>query len=123
MPTWLIAALVVFVVIIVAAKIFRGGGKSKASRSGINETRHFENVSEGPSHLVERDMDGFDHRPDQSARGIFERLDPQGRERILASIRKSRKIEAIKEFRELTGLGLKESKDAVEEIEQLGLHK
>lgn len=28
-----------------------------------------------------------------------------------------RKIEAIKEYRELTGLGLKESKDAVDELE------
>ena len=33
---------------------------------------------------------------------------------LLAAMRDGRKIEAIKEYRSLTGMGLKESKDAVE---------
>ena len=37
---------------------------------------------------------------------------------ILELIRRGRKIEAIKRMRELTGMGLAESKDAVEAIEQ-----
>jgi ribosomal protein L7/L12 len=38
--------------------------------------------------------------------------------RVEAEIRADRKIEAIKIYREATGLGLKESKDAVEELER-----
>lgn len=37
---------------------------------------------------------------------------------ILELIRRGRKIEAVKRMRELTGMGLAESKDAVEAIEQ-----
>lgn len=37
---------------------------------------------------------------------------------ILELIRRGRKIEAIKRMRELTGMGLAESKDAVEAIER-----
>ena len=39
------------------------------------------------------------------------------KERILTSVINKRKIEAIKLYRELTGLGLKESKDRIDEIE------
>lgn len=35
-------------------------------------------------------------------------------DRLLAAMRNGQKINAIKEYRSLTGLGLKESKDAVE---------
>ncbi len=37
---------------------------------------------------------------------------------LSACILRGRKIEAIKLYREMTGLGLKESKDAIEELEQ-----
>ncbi|WP_447750279.1 ribosomal protein L7/L12 [Sphingopyxis fribergensis] len=41
-----------------------------------------------------------------------------GDDQILDLIRRGRKIEAIKRMRELTGMGLAESKDAVEAIER-----
>jgi ribosomal protein L7/L12 len=42
----------------------------------------------------------------------------QGTEHILALLREGRKIEAIKELREQTGLGLKESKDEIDRLER-----
>lgn len=42
--------------------------------------------------------------------------DPQVDAQVLQLIRMGRKIEAIKRFRELTGLGLRDAKDAVDEI-------
>ncbi len=41
-------------------------------------------------------------------------LQPADRQRVLAALRAGRKIEAIQIYREATGLGLKEAKDAVE---------
>ena len=52
----------------------------------------------------------------------FDDLDRDGLLRVMAEIREGRKINAIKEMREMTGLGLKEAKDLVEEIERSGLH-
>ena len=52
----------------------------------------------------------------------FDDLDRDGLLRVMAEIREGRKINAIKEVREMTGLGLKEAKDLVEEIERSGLH-
>ncbi len=45
-------------------------------------------------------------------------LNEQQRQAINAEIFGGRKIEAIKLYREATGVGLKEAKDAVEEIEK-----
>jgi large subunit ribosomal protein L7/L12 len=42
---------------------------------------------------------------------------PHADPEIVRLIRSNNKIEAIKRYREMTGLGLKESKDGVEEIE------
>ena len=42
---------------------------------------------------------------------------PHADPEILRLVRANNKIEAIRRYRELTGLGLKESKDAVEAIE------
>lgn len=39
-------------------------------------------------------------------------------ERIVQSLREGKKIEAIKDYRESTGAGLKESKEAIEELIQ-----
>ncbi|MBI2191263.1 MAG: ribosomal protein L7/L12 [Planctomycetes bacterium] len=39
------------------------------------------------------------------------------RQKILEALAAGRKIEAIKLYREMTGLGLKESKDAVDKLE------
>ena len=41
-------------------------------------------------------------------------------EDVVALWRAGKKIEAIKRYRELTGLGLKESKDACEAIDRMG---
>ncbi|WP_393080357.1 ribosomal protein L7/L12 [Streptomyces sp. LN704] len=38
-------------------------------------------------------------------------------EQVAALVRDGRKIQAIKEYREFTGVGLKEAKDAVERME------
>ncbi|MFN8372295.1 MAG: ribosomal protein L7/L12 [Anaerolineae bacterium] len=46
------------------------------------------------------------------------RLSEDWRLQVEDEIRANRKIEAIKLYREATGLGLKESKDAVEDIER-----
>ena len=42
-----------------------------------------------------------------------------GMAEIIALLRRGRKIEAIKLYREMTGLGLKEAKDAVDRMEGL----
>jgi hypothetical protein len=44
-------------------------------------------------------------------------LTPEQRESITAALYQGRKIEAIKELRELSGLGLKESKEIIERFE------
>lgn len=44
-------------------------------------------------------------------------LTPELRSKVLAALRAKKKIEAIKNYREATGLGLAESKDAVEAME------
>ena len=46
-----------------------------------------------------------------------ERLTEAQLESIMKSLKSNRKIEAIKEYREATGVGLKEAKEAVEELE------
>lgn len=43
--------------------------------------------------------------------------DAEGMERVRAALRDGNKIEAIKLYRELTGVGLKDAKDAVEAME------
>ena len=45
------------------------------------------------------------------------RPNPNADPEIVRLIRATNKIEAIKRYREMTGLGLRESKDAVEAIE------
>ncbi len=74
-----------------------------------------------------RDLTGPPPRAPSPPRGI--RIDTapvsvqvhtevHGDEKILALIRRGDKIQAIKRMRELTGMGLAESKDAVEAIER-----
>ena len=46
-------------------------------------------------------------------------LSPESSDRIEASLKRNHKIEAIKFFREETGLGLRESKEAVEYMMRL----
>ena len=41
--------------------------------------------------------------------------------RVIDALRRGQKIEAIKEYRGATGVGLKEAKDYVEEIERRGI--
>ncbi|MBU6180054.1 MAG: ribosomal protein L7/L12, partial [Verrucomicrobia bacterium] len=44
-------------------------------------------------------------------------MTPEKRAAIIDAVRRGNKIEAIKHFRDATGLGLAESKDAVESME------
>jgi ribosomal protein L7/L12 len=53
---------------------------------------------------------------DVSTSGLSQSLDG----RVLALVREGRKIEAIKLYRNVTGAGLKEAKDAVEALERGG---
>jgi ribosomal protein L7/L12 len=65
---------------------------------------------------VER-MEGSGHDdapPSETGAAAVQRIEPELRQLL----REGRKIEAIKRFREATGLGLKESKDAVEALER-----
>ena len=45
-------------------------------------------------------------------------MSDDARIRLLALVNDGKKIHAIKRYRELTGVGLSEAKDAVEEIER-----
>lgn len=55
--------------------------------------------------------------PQPSARAPY-RLSAADQERILVLLRGGQKIHAIKLYREITGSGLKEAKDAVEHLER-----
>jgi ribosomal protein L7/L12 len=50
--------------------------------------------------------------------GVAGKSDDPFEARLLELIRANQKIEAIKRYREKTGLGLKEAKDAVEDLER-----
>jgi ribosomal protein L7/L12 len=50
--------------------------------------------------------------------GLESRFQVQASEDIMTLLKYSRKIDAIKLYRDKTGLGLKEAKDAVDEIER-----
>lgn len=62
-------------------------------------------------------------RPAQSgenftnARGATNELSSRDREEMLELLRQGKKIHAIKIYRSFTGCGLKEAKDAVEQLE------
>jgi ribosomal protein L7/L12 len=58
---------------------------------------------------IQREPEASDHLSDAASAA-----DPQ----IVALVQQGKKIEAIKIYRERTGLGLKEAKDAVEQIER-----
>jgi hypothetical protein len=46
------------------------------------------------------------------------RIDPKTQQKIIDMLGKGRKIEAIKLFREATAAGLKEAKEAIEDLDQ-----
>ena len=57
--------------------------------------------------------------PQQFAAPVASRVtDTAGTERVLASLRSGNKIAAIRDYREMTNCGLREAKDAVEEMER-----
>lgn len=57
---------------------------------------------------------------DKNAKSYLAQLSDEGLEAVEEALRNNRKIEAIKHFRTFTGLGLKESKDAVEYMIRFG---
>ena len=77
----------------------------------------------GSTRQLERRLDRLEHKVDL----LMQHLDvpqpgPTGPDialdtDVVALARAGRKIEAIKRYRELTGVGLKEAKDAVERIQ------
>ncbi|MBI3099817.1 MAG: ribosomal protein L7/L12 [Planctomycetes bacterium] len=74
---------------------------------------------------LERKLDSIRQllAPDAAAPGASPAACPlteEGRAAVLDLIRQNRKIEAIKAYREKTGSGLKEAKDAVEAMERGG---
>lgn len=96
----------------------------EATGWGLKESKDFVDAleREEPSPDYSRHQADFETSKAASGLGLDE-LDPEGFERVMVEIRRGRKISAIKELRAMTGLGLRESKDLVEEIERLGLHE
>ncbi|MER7762538.1 ribosomal protein L7/L12 [Streptomyces sp. NPDC097619] len=73
----------------------------------------------GRIHRLERQNARLERRLDllMTHLGIEERTEP-GMAEVRALLLKGRKIEAIKEYRRLTGAGLREAKEAVEAMER-----
>ncbi|MFJ7155165.1 ribosomal protein L7/L12 [Streptomyces sp. NPDC101118] len=87
----------------VAALVFAGGVITASVNARVQE--------------VARRADRLDRKLDliMAHLGISE-PEPAGLDRVRALLRDGKKIEAIKVYRELTGEGLKEAKDAVEKL-------
>ena len=58
----------------------------------------------------------LDVKPSKVSREILDQIPAEGRSEILAEIRNGRKIPAIKFFRQYTGAGLREAKDAIDKL-------
>jgi large subunit ribosomal protein L7/L12 len=72
----------------------------------------------GATHCAECKAELFN--PDEADAGPSEAESNTLDGRVLALVRAGRKIEAIKLYRDMTGAGLKEAKDAVESLERGG---
>ncbi|MFC0431609.1 50S ribosomal protein L7/L12 [Kutzneria buriramensis] len=92
-PTLNALLLAAAVLVLLAALVGRGGSTRQLER-------RLERL-ESKLDLVMRHLDVAEPGPDQD---------------VVLLARAGRKIEAIKRYRELTGVGLKEAKDAVERI-------
>lgn len=68
--------------------------------------------------IAGRGLGGFRDMPGPSASHAFTDVAPALRREIESAIAAGRKIEAIKLLREATGMGLQESKEAVEAMER-----
>lgn len=92
---------------------------------GLKESKDYVDAMErdGVGLDAESRSASFENIKPSTKNADIDNLDAEGLERVMVEIRQGRKINAIKELREITGLGLKESKDLVEEIERQGLHQ
>ena len=94
---WIIAAVIAFGMIALTLK-------QRSSRSG-SRRRHHVDHEPSDTHKISPEQ------PDEPIGGLTPKVEAE----IRAQMRAGRKINAIKLYREATGLGLKESKDAVEQ--------
>ena len=98
-----------------AIKIYR-----EVTGLGLKESKDaVEAMEVGPRDLLERDL--TNSRPDREGRtNEVSALSAAEQASVVESLRQGRKIEAIKRYMDATGLGLKESKDAVEAMPTSG---
>jgi len=106
-----IQALVEMGDLVAATGLFhqRHGGSVLAARKAIDAARWALTQSRGAPLSNDQSFDSRDATPPAATLVIDDQ--------IAASLRSGRKIEAIKRYRELHGVGLKEAKDAVEAIQ------
>ena len=108
---WLGAALIGIIALMLFVR--RNVGESKVKVMGVPESTA---ASASAPRLAEASEDSLDLGDIIEITKAFTRLDGGQRKSLLAHIERGNKIEAIKELREISGLGLKEAKDVVDAL-------
>lgn len=108
---WLGAALIGIIALMLFVR--RNVGESKVKVMGVPENTA---TSASAPRLAEASEDSLDLGDIIEITKAFTRLDGGQRKSLLAHIERGNKIEAIKELREISGLGLKEAKDVVDAL-------
>jgi ribosomal protein L7/L12 len=108
---WLGAALIGIIALMLFVR--RNVGESKVKVMGVPENTA---ASASAPRLAEASEDSLDLGDIIEITKAFTRLDGGQRKSLLAHIERGNKIEAIKELREISGLGLKEAKDVVDAL-------
>ena len=108
---WLGAALIGIIALMLFVR--RNVGESKVKVMGVPENTA---ASAPAPRLAEASEDSLDLGDIIEITKAFTRLDGGQRKSLLAHIERGNKIEAIKELREISGLGLKEAKDVVDAL-------
>ena len=110
---WLGAALIGIIALMLFVR--RNVGESKVKVMGAPEnTAASASASASAPRLADASEDSLDLGDIIEITKAFTRLDGGQRKSLLAHIERGNKIEAIKELREISGLGLKEAKDVVD---------
>ena len=108
---WLGAALIGIIALMLFVR--RNVGESKVKVMGVPENTA---ASASAPRLAEANEQRLDLCDSIEITKAFTRLDGGQRKSLLAHIERGNKIEAIKELREISGLGLKEAKDVVDAL-------
>ena len=108
---WLGAALIGIIALMLFVR--RNVGESKVKVMGVPENTA---ASASAPRLADASEDSLDLGDIIEITKAFTRLDGGQRKSLLAHIERGNKIEAIKELREISGLGLKEAKDVVDAL-------